>query len=201
MDLESYMNKRRWNSYWYQIQEVKNTNPEKVLEVGIGHGIVSDYLKKLGIEVTTFDINEEREPDVVGNVLNLTEHFENNSFDTILCAEVLEHLPFEKFTKALSELAAVTKESVVLSLPNFGLPIHFEFSVLKKDINLTTRLPSPIKYEGAQSHHWEINRKGYSKKRVLKEIRLFFKVKKEYTVPGSSYHQIFILKKTLRDEK
>jgi len=178
MDLESYMNKRRWNSYWYQIQEVKNTNPEKVLEVGIGHGIVSDYLKKLGIEVTTFDINEEREPDVVGNVLNLTEHFENNSFDTILCAEVLEHLPFEKFTKALSELAASTKESVVLSLPVFGLPIHFEFSVLKKDINLTTRLPSPIKYEGAQSHHWEINRKGYSKKRVLKEIRLFFKVKK-----------------------
>lgn len=43
---EGYDEKARWISYWHQINEVLKTNARTVLEVGIGNGTVSDYLKR-----------------------------------------------------------------------------------------------------------------------------------------------------------
>jgi len=33
-------------SYWYQINEVIETRPQRVLEIGIGNRTVSDHLEK-----------------------------------------------------------------------------------------------------------------------------------------------------------
>src|SRR3989344_2984724 len=49
-----------------------------------------------------------------GNIYTLP--YGNNSFDVVICTEVLEHL--DDTEKGLSELVRVTKRSCVLSVPN-----------------------------------------------------------------------------------
>ncbi|NOY35618.1 MAG: class I SAM-dependent methyltransferase, partial [bacterium] len=109
---ENYDHKARWLSYYYQIREIKKG--EKVLEIGIGNGTVADYLRKRS-SIVTMDIDKELNPDIVGDVLNIP--FENKEFDVVLCAEVLEHLPFEYFEKALKEIRRVGKRAII-SLPD-----------------------------------------------------------------------------------
>src|SRR3989338_11422634 len=101
-ELKSYDHKHRWMSYWYQIREIFTMNPAKILEVGVGNRFLYDYLKKAGKDITSVDINSERRPDVVGSVVDLP--FDDNSFDAVLCFQVLEHLPFDNFHKALIEM-------------------------------------------------------------------------------------------------
>ncbi len=67
-----YDSKERFCSYWHQINEITKLKPEKVLEVGIGNGFVSDYLKKRNFNVTTVDIDKDLKPDIVGSVFRFT---------------------------------------------------------------------------------------------------------------------------------
>jgi len=111
-----YDTKERFCSYWHQIQEVLLLKPSEVLEIGIGNGFVSRYLKERGINVTTLDIDKELKPDVVGSVLDIPFHCE--TFQVVACYEVLEHLPYEDIPKALSEISRVSKQYVILSVPD-----------------------------------------------------------------------------------
>ena len=173
-----YDYKTRWISYWHQINEVLSLAPKKVLEVGIGNKTVLNYLKNQGIKVLTLDIDEKLEPDIVGNVLKIP--FQDNSFDVILCAEVLEHLPFEEFDKALEELERVSKKYVVLSLPHFGHSIKLSFK---------------IKHHFDGEHYWEIGKKGYPLTKIKRIIKKHFTVKKEFIPFENQYHHFFILEK------
>src|SRR3989344_6985651 len=80
-----YDTKERWMSYWYQVKEVLSFEPQTVLEIGVGNMTVSDYLKKLGIKITTCDFDKNLKPDVVASVLSLP--LDRNSIDVVLCAE------------------------------------------------------------------------------------------------------------------
>jgi len=64
----SYDSKRRFISYWHQITETLELRPKTVLEVGKGNGFIEDYLKKLGITVTTIDIDPDLKPDTVSGI-------------------------------------------------------------------------------------------------------------------------------------
>ena len=92
---KSYDTKARFISYWHQIDEIVQFNPTTILEIGIGNGFVSDYLKKRSYYIKTIDIDERLNPDYIGNVLNLP--FDDNSFQVVSCCEVLEHIPYENF--------------------------------------------------------------------------------------------------------
>src|SRR3989344_4306481 len=150
-----YIYPTRWMSYWYQIKEVLDLESETVLEGGVGSELVADYLKNQGIKITTVDIDEKLRPDIVGNVLNLP--FSDNLFDVILCTEVLEHLPFDKFEAALRELKRVSRKYVILSLPHFGHSIKFSFKIpFVKEKRLAIKLAFPIKHRFDGEHYWEI---------------------------------------------
>ncbi len=99
---ESYDTKERFISYWHQIHEVISLEPKKVLEVGIGNGFVTRYLREKEWDVTTLDIVSKLRPDVAGSVLSMP--FEDAAFDVVACFEVLEPLPYDDFPKALKEL-------------------------------------------------------------------------------------------------
>lgn len=190
-----YDDKLRWFSYWYQIQEVLDLEPESVLEVGIGNKTVSSYLENRGLDITTVDIDSELDPDAVCDVRELSEEFDKDSFDVVLCAEVLEHLPFEDFERALKELKKVAKEHVVLTLPSSVVPFNVFVKVPKLNpISFSLSLPFPVKHEAGGEHYWEINKRGYGISKVKKKISKYFDIEKEYKIPENSYHRIFVLK-------
>ncbi len=66
---KSYDSKVRFISYWHQINEIIKLKPKSVLEIGIGNGFVSKYLKERKLDIITLDIDKRLNPDVVGNIL------------------------------------------------------------------------------------------------------------------------------------
>jgi SAM-dependent methyltransferase len=192
---QRYDHKSRWISYWHQINEVLSLNPRNVLEVGAGNKTVANYLKNKNIEVTTMDIDGGIGPDVVASVLKMP--FADNSFDVVLCAEVLEHLPFENLAKGLEELKRVTRKNVVLSLPHFGCSLKLNFKIpLLRERTVAFRFPFPRRHRFNGEHYWEVGKRGYAVGKVRKMVANYFKIKKEFIPFENQYHRFFILEKT-----
>src|SRR3989344_7590293 len=192
-----YDSKGRWISYWYQISEVLSFKPKNVLEIGVGNRTVSDYLKKLCIRVTTCDFDKNLKPDVIADILNLP--FKKNSFDVVLCAEVLEHIPFENFSRALAQIHKVTKKAAVITVPHFSITnLYFGVKLIpfipKKEFLL--KVDVPIKHKFLGEHYWEIGKKGYTLSRIKTEIKnTGLKIKRSFYPVENPYHHFFLLKK------
>jgi len=190
--------KGTWISYWYQIYEVLKTNPKTVLEIGPGSKIVTNYLRGIGIKVLTVDINENLDPDIICSVTELSSCI-RRKVDTVLCAEVLEHIPFEYFEKSIKEIWNVTRQNAIISLPegvatlriNLRPPMMREFNIALSIPHMYEILNVPI----WKDHYWEIGRGGYSLKKVSSILSKYFMIKNTYRVPENPYHRFFILKK------
>lgn len=191
-----YDSKARWISYWYQIREISGKSPKSVLEIGVGNKTVSDYLKKIGLEVVTCDFDKPLKPDVVADIRNLP--FEKNSFDLVLCAEVLEHIQFADFQKALMEIHRVTKKWAIITLPHFSITdIYIGAKIIpfvpKKEFFFKVDLP--IKHKFLGEHYWEIGKRGYSLRRIKKIVeKSGFIIEKCFYPKENPYHQFFVLK-------
>lgn len=191
-----YLTQMRFNSFYYQISELMALEPESILEVGMGSGIVELILRQMGVEVTTLDQYEKLNPDILCSVVDIPRSDE--SFDVVACFQVLEHLPFDDFRIALKEIHRVAREHVVLSVPDckpfFKMEITIPF--LGKHRVLWNIPFRKSKNTMPPSHHWEVNRKGYGLKRVLGEMeQAGFAVMKTYRLWEGAYHRMFILKK------
>ena len=193
---KNYDDKDRWMSYWHQIDCVLKTGGKKVLEVGIGNGLVSDHLRKMGLDVTTVDIDPDLNPDKICSVTQLSKIFELNSFDTILCAEVLEHMPFEYFEKALDELHAVSKSWVILSLPYHGLKVAVSLYLSKMGAkSICAKAPFPTRHKFDGHHYWEIGKRGFLPKRIVKILERKFTISERFVSPEDPYHLFFALRR------
>ena len=190
-----YNDKGRWASYWIQIKEVLKLNPKKVLVIGKGDGIVPTYLKNLGLEISTLDIDSSLGPDIAASVLHMP--IEDNSFDVVLCAEVLEHLSYDEFSNALSEIRRVVKNMAIVSLPHFGPAIRIFLKIpFLPELKLIVKLPYPIKHQFKGEHYWEIGKKDYPLKLIKSEIiKSGFSIKNNYIAFENPAHRFFILKK------
>jgi ubiquinone/menaquinone biosynthesis C-methylase UbiE len=108
---------------------VKTTRPlniDSVLDVGCGEGFTLDRLQKekigkvyVGIEAddAAIELGKKLYPKLdikKGDIYKLP--YKSNSFDLVICTEVLEHLVEPK--KAYRELLRVSKKYVLLSVPN-----------------------------------------------------------------------------------
>jgi SAM-dependent methyltransferase len=112
----AYNTKERFCSFWHQLDETLSFRPFTVLEVGPGDGLVTQQLRRAGLEVTTLDLDPALNPDVVGSATELP--FADGSFDVVICCEVLEHLPFEESRLAMAEIARVSRAGSVISVPD-----------------------------------------------------------------------------------
>ena len=52
-----------------KLMKIIKLGSNRVLEIGIGNGLVSKYLKARKITVMTLNIDEKLNPDIVGSVL------------------------------------------------------------------------------------------------------------------------------------
>jgi len=201
---KKYDDLSRFISYFYQVDLVAvsvGDSGAKILEVGIGNGTVSDYLKKLGFSVTTCDFDPALKPDVVADVRKLP--FPDNSFDAVMACEVLEHLPFEDFEIAIKELARVSRKSVVISLPykstyfEVALKLPLIRTIFRRPfLDFLIRLPLPfggIKVSG--QHYWEIDLWRTPLRRVRAALRRYGRVIREVKPVLNHYHYFFVLEK------
>lgn len=194
---DDYDSKRRFCSYWHQIQEIISLKPERVLEIGIGSTFVSTYLKDRKVNVVTLDVDKTLRPDVVGNILETP--FADRSFEVVACYEVLEHLPYRDFPRALREIYRLSKKYTILSLPDATRVYRVDLQVpklgeLKKLIPLPWLQPPAHGFDG--HHHWEIGKKGYHLRRVMSDMEgARFRIKKTYRVFEMPRHRFFVLTK------
>ncbi len=179
------------------MDELVSLKPASILEIGVGNGFVSNYLRQKGFKVTTLDIDERLNPDIVSSVLSLP--FPGGAFEVAACYEVLEHLPFGDFLKALKEIYRVSRLCAVLSLPDctrayrlgVQIPKIGEFRILLP----FPRLKAPV-HRFCGQHLWEIGSAGYPLRRVMKEmLGAGFAIRKTYRVFEMPYHRFFVLDK------
>ncbi|MCL4416912.1 MAG: class I SAM-dependent methyltransferase [Actinobacteria bacterium] len=124
------------------IGDLKNLKIETVLDVGCGEGFSLNKLRENKIGKTYEGIDFSKDAILLGkkmySKLNLKQgnayklNYKNNSFDLVLCTEVLEHL--EKPEKALKELIRVSKKYLILSVPNEPYFYLFNYTQWGKDI-------------------------------------------------------------------
>lgn len=150
-DLES---EDHWRLYWQQqkIMQHKIHPKDRVLEIGMGSGFTANYLRLKNIEVTTFDIDPGKHPDIVAN---LVEYQFPEHYDHILAFQVFEHIPFEEFKAVIPKIAKACKKNVFLSIPRNEMTwLHLELrlpKIDKKEFRLTSlrgRVKEPL-------HFWE----------------------------------------------
>lgn len=102
----------------------KNLTPTKVLEVGSldVNGTIHDYVKLDGY--VGVDMREGRNVDVVINGHYLTDEFDKNSFDLVICFDTLEH--DDKFWLTLEKMKEVLRPGghLVIGAPGRNCDQH-----------------------------------------------------------------------------
>ena len=115
-----------WNFFRNFTDLMATKKVDSILDVGCGEGFTLNRLKEKGIGKqlegleylqTAIQLGKKTYPDIKiiqGSIYELP--YKDNSFDLVLCTEVLEHLEEQK--KALKELVRVSKKYLVISVPN-----------------------------------------------------------------------------------
>jgi SAM-dependent methyltransferase len=191
-----YDYKGRFISYWHQIDEIVQQRPATTLEIGIGNGFVSSYLRERGYAVTTVDHDRRLGPDITASVLALP--LQDGCFDVVACFEVLEHLPFESVPRALSELRRVSKRSVLISVPDVDRAYPFLITIPRlgafRTLVSVPRL-RPLQHHFDGQHYWEIGKAGYPLRRIEKLLeQSALKLARTFRPVEMPWHRFFILR-------
>ena len=199
---KKYASLERFITYFHQIDEIRKMNPKRVLFIGVGDGLISDYIKKnTTIQITTVDIDDSLGADVIGDVRALP--FKDGEFDLVIAFEVLEHIPFSDFSAALKEMQRVSSSRALVSLPyrNTGFDMIIKFpwirTLLKKDF-LRLSLTKAIRFPGfavSKQHYWEIDNGKTPKSLVRSVIEQFFVINRQFTATFDAYRTFFVLEK------
>ena len=195
----SYDTRQRFASYWHQIAEIMSLLPERVLEIGVGSGFVSTYLRNQNLPLTTLDTSCDLKPQIVGDVTQIP--CADSSFDVVSCCEVLEHLPYELFPTALSEIHRVSRRYAIVSLPDAGRVYRLALQVpMVPDKSLLYRFARFFKrsIDPDGLHCWEIGRKGYPLRMVVHDLQSAgFSIEKAYNVFENPLHRFFVLRRVV----
>lgn len=108
---------------------LSKTNPKKIIELGAGEGYLSRLVaqKFPSSQFLSTDINKTEYKARKNNLKQLKNvslkiidakkiDYPNNTFDLVICSEVLEHIPNP--TKALKEIHRISSKYALLSVPN-----------------------------------------------------------------------------------
>jgi hypothetical protein len=170
---DAYLSRGRWNNYWHQINNVRTLVPPKshILEIGKGNGLVSLILKEMGFNTTTIDIDASLSPDIVGSVIDMP--ITNKSYDLVIAAEILEHLPIESLPKALSEIKRISRKFAVISLPHKGVVFKLVLKLpLIKEFSIFFKIPYFWKKHNFDGqHYWDIGKRHYQLSKIRSVIK------------------------------
>lgn len=194
---EDYVEKTRWMSFYYQIQEILAFRDAKsILEIGPGMSLLRHIIERENPDCryATLDIAEDLEPDLVGSATDIPA--EDGEFDAVVAFQILEHLPYDQVPTALAEIRRVAGHGAILSLPHFGPSFRFQLAIpMLPKVKFAVRIPYPKEHKFDGEHYWEIGKRGYPAKRLRAEISEFFHIEKEFVPFEMMYHRFYICRK------
>lgn len=127
----------------------KNFINESILDVGCSEKAlkkcISPDIKYVGIDISG---DPDFKVDLEKDRLSM---FDNNSFHTVVCTEVLEHL--DNLYEVFDELCRVSKKYIIISLPNNWL--DFKFRLIKN--SGTTKFYGLPLEKPVDRHKWFFN--------------------------------------------
>ena len=115
-----------WNFFRHLVNLTASKKVDSILDVGCGEGFTLNRLREKGIgkklegleySKAAIELGKKIYPNIKiipGSIYKLP--YKDNSFDLVLCTEVLEHLDEPEI--ALKELIRVSKKYLVISVPN-----------------------------------------------------------------------------------
>jgi SAM-dependent methyltransferase len=191
-----YMQKDRWASFWHQLDELFRLNPNRALEIGPGPGVFKLVANQFGVTVETLDLDSELNPDCVGSVLSLP--FPENTYDVVCAFQMLEHVPYAESLLAFQEMVRVSRKNVIISLPDAKIVWPFRVHIPKIG-EYKLLFPRPVLQESLHyfngEHYWEINKRGFNLKRIIKDFGSICRIIKTYRVFDNPYHRFFVFEK------
>ncbi len=118
IDLMAYRHSSAEEARTQDLMRILPKHRQTVLDVGARDGHFSRLLAQHFRTVTALDLQRptfeiERVVTVAGDVTQLS--FENESFDCVFCAEVLEHIP--NVAQACAELKRIAKFEIIVGVP------------------------------------------------------------------------------------
>ena len=92
----------------------------RLLDVGAGEGALVERYRHLGHNIVGVD--SAYESNYVNKADLLSLPFDDGAFDTVLCLDVLEHVPLMSQPKAVAEISRVMKPGalLIMSVPNLA---------------------------------------------------------------------------------
>lgn len=200
LDITSYYSDEYFSlpvlfSHVQQIKTIYDLKPRSVLEIGIGNGFVSSFLKRSGMKVLTCDINPDLQPDICAPLDELPKLIDQK-FDLVVCCEVLEHLPLSELDECLDVMRSLG-ERLFMTLPNIYGTIGFGAFVRLPRIGrylVDAHLNLPYKHKLERSaHYWEV---GYSRecsrKNIVKRLNNRYPHVKSSRMALNPYHYSFV---------
>lgn len=199
-EVVQYFDETQWASYLFIIRTVIQNVPkdQKILEIGLGGGYVSILLEHMGYDVTTFDVNPNLNPTKIFDISSDTVPEEEiDRYGCVICAEVLEHIPFKKFDKCLKSISLLSKGKVIITIPDAYVKRRFLLSfggrTLRSRIFRIYRRKKII-----DIHYWELNyKKEYSYFNIREHMKKFFDIIDEGDIRNNLYHHYYICERVV----
>ena len=174
-----------WRFYWQQINLVLKElqKGDTLLEIGPGSVFVTNYLRSKGFHVTTLDIDEQKSPDILSNIVEYTFP---DKYDHILAFEVFEHIPYDKFAVILPKLRNTVRKNLFFSVPR-NYKIWFSIDLIIPYFrNISFIIKAKRRKITTENHFWELDYKNYTLKNLtvmMKEVGfLSTKIRKDSLV-------------------
>lgn len=132
--------KEEWLLFFAKIADgiKEKINPKKVLEIGCAKGFLVEALRDRGIDAFGIDISDYAISQVRSDirdfcsVMSATEPFKD-SYDLIICMEVLEHLSDEEGYKVIENICTHTRDVIFSSSPSYTHPDPTHHNVRPKE--------------------------------------------------------------------
>ncbi|MDA3936211.1 MAG: class I SAM-dependent methyltransferase [Actinomycetota bacterium] len=120
MNLADYRSSPKEQERLTSLMELLPANAKTALDAGARDGFISRVLADSIESVTALDLETPEVDDarvhcVQGDITAM--EFPDSSFDLVLCAQVLEHLPDEMLACACNELTRVSSQYLLIGVP------------------------------------------------------------------------------------
>jgi len=99
-----------------------NHKPKRILDFGYGEGGITNFLHKKGFDIIGLDRTKSNYEDInkifpdcdFRSYDGLNIPFEENSFDTIILNDVMEHIPYELMEKLIKRLKNIIEPNGII---------------------------------------------------------------------------------------